>query len=476
MAKPKSWRVGSQGEPSFPADYEIITRAVLQVTEIRTNHNKYYSIELHEGKGSAYRVYTHYGRTDDLETNPNAGTHETRYVATRGEADALYQSIYKQKTSPRKGYKEIALASAKIGSPKARGMASGEIDTKTLEKTKGGEKPVIKKSTLPIEIQDLVTYLYQEATNQLTSTINVKITAKGIETPLGVLTIGQIEKGEAILSELWEIYQGGARPGKRGYDKLVRLSGDFFTAVPHRIGRSRRAMEEAIIDTLPEFEQKEQTLQLMRDMLAVNGEDGAVLFNEEVDSQYEALGCEIIAVDKKTSEFKEMKDYVEKSQLKTKHIRVKNLFKVKRPNEWAAFDSKVGNERMLFHGSRISNWVGLLSRGILLPKIVVTMGVNRTDAGWLGHGIYFGDAACTSMNYTTPGRKKTRIMVISRVGLGKMKEFTKITYGLSEPPKGYDSCHGVRNKKGKTSQFYDDEYVIYHTPQQRMEYLVEFTG
>jgi poly [ADP-ribose] polymerase len=482
MAKVKSWKVGSPGEPSFPSDYEIIKRAVLQVTEIKTNHNKYYSIELHGAEGR-FRVYTHYGRTDDLETNPNAGCHETRYVATGHEADALYQSIYREKTNPRKGYKEVSLASAKIGSARARGMASGEIDAKTLEKTEAGTaagaapvKPVVKKSTLPVEIQDLVTYLYNEATNHLTSTVNVKITAKGIETPLGVLTIGQIEKGEVILADIWDLYKKGVRPNKAGYDQMVRLSGDFFTAIPHRLGRTRQAMEAAIIDTLEEFEEKQQTLQLMRDMLAVNGAEGAVLFNEEVDSQFKALGCELAVIDPKSGEFRELRDYVEKSQVKTSHLRVKSLFKVRRPAEWAAFDAAVGNERMLFHGSRIANWVGLLSRGILLPKIVVSMGVNRTDEGWLGHGIYFGDAACTSLYYTTPGRKKTRFMAIARVGLGKVKEYTKITYGLSAPPPGYDSCHGVRNKPGTVSQFADDEFVIYRAGQQRMEYLVEFTG
>jgi poly [ADP-ribose] polymerase len=128
---------------------------------------------------------------------------------------------------------------------------------------------------------------------------------------------------------------------------------------------------------------------------------------------------------------------------------------------------------MLFHGSRIQNWVGILSRGILLPKIVVSLGVNRTDAGWLGNGIYFGDAACTSVFYATPGRKKTRFLSIARVALGKMMDYTKITYGLPGPPPGYDSTHGVRNTAKTPSQFADDEYVIYNHEQQRLEYLVE---
>jgi poly [ADP-ribose] polymerase len=93
----------------------------------------------------------------------------------------------------------------------------------------------------------------------------------------------------------------------------------------------------------------------------------------------------------------------------------------------------------------------------------------------LGNGIYFGDAACTSAFYTTPGKKGTRFMAVARVALGKMAPFTKITYGLESPPPGYDSCHGVRNKMFSPSQFADDEYVVYSPNQQRLEYLVEFT-
>jgi hypothetical protein len=52
----------------------------------------------------------------------------------------------------------------------------------------------------------LVEYVFAEATNALTSTVNAKITANGIETPLGILTIGQIEKGEDILDEAYALF------------------------------------------------------------------------------------------------------------------------------------------------------------------------------------------------------------------------------------------------------------------------------
>src|SRR5215470_10234132 len=203
----KAWKVGEKGAPFFPDEFEIVKKAVLQVTDIKTNHNKYYAIELHKGvhKGKTlFRIYTHYGRTDDLETNPDAGQKECRYFATLAEAEAQYAAIYREKTGSRKGYREVALASTKIGSQKARGTSVGQIDDKTLQKMKGkdGVAVVKKASTLPQSVQDLVRYIYDEAKNALTSTVAASITAHGIETPLGILTVGQIEKGEDILLAL----------------------------------------------------------------------------------------------------------------------------------------------------------------------------------------------------------------------------------------------------------------------------------
>jgi poly [ADP-ribose] polymerase len=477
MASVVSWKFGDPDAPAFAEDFEIIQKAVLQVTDIKTNRNKYYAIELHSGTHggkTTFRVFTHYGRTDDLETNPDAGQKECRFFEDLVRARANYESIYREKTSAKKGYKEISLASTKIGSQKARGTSSGEVDAKTLQKiqSKEGPAPVIKTSALHTGVQALVRYIYDEATHALTNSVAAKITANGIETPLGILTLGQIEKGEQILLELYEVFQ----KKKKDRSEMERLTGEFYTAIPHRIGRTRAAVDTAVIETLEVFEQKQNILQLMKDMLQVNGEAGNVLFDARVDQEYEALGCEIEPIESADPLFRELSDYVVNSQIKTKSIRVKSLFRLKRKHEWDAFTTGIDNQRMLFHGSRIQNWVGILSRGILLPKIVVSLGVNRTDAGWLGNGIYFGDAACTSLFYTSPGRKQTRFLAIARVALGKMMDYTKITYGLAGPPAGYHSTHGVRNTPKTPSQFADDEYVIYNHEQQRLEYLVEVTA
>lgn len=471
MAGIKAYKLGEPGSPSFPDDFEVVQKAVLQVTDIKTNRNKYYAIELHSA-GERFRVFTHYGRTDDLETNPDAGAKECRFFEQLGPATACYEQIYRQKTSAAKGYKEISLASSRIGSQKARGTSAGEVDAKTIAKIasqKDAAPPPV--SALDPLVQSLVSYIYAEATNALTSTVAAKITANGIETPLGVLTLGQIERGEAFLQELYALFKSD----KPKRSEMERLSGEFYTCIPHRIGRTRAAVEQAVIASMEAFEQKQETLQLMKDMLSVNG-DASVLYDSKIDKQFEALRCNIAALPPGSQRFKEIEDFVLKSQVKSKTISVKNVYLLRRPDEWDSYDANVGNERWLYHGSRIKNWVGLLSRGILMPKIVVSMGVNRTDAGWLGNGMYFGDAACTSAFYTTPGRKGTRLMAIARVALGKMKDYTKITYGIEGPPAGFHSCHGVRHTPKTPSQFQDDEYVVYKTNQQRLETLVEFAA
>ncbi len=473
----KSWKVGEAGAPKFAADYEIVRRAVLQATDIKSNHNKYYALELHAARGatsSGFRLYTHYGRTDDLQTNPEAGQRECRYFDGLNEATAEYMAIYRQKTSAAKGYHEVSLASCKIGSEKARGQSAGEVDAATMARLKAPAKtPTAPRvSTLSAAQSRLVSYLYSEATGALTSTVAATITAQGIETPLGVLTMGQIAKGEAILHELYELFQ----KKNRRHNQLVDLSGEFYSAIPHRIGRTRGAIEAAVIDSMAAFEQKQETLQLMKDMLLVNGESGSVLYDTDLEAKYQALKCRVDVLDPGSPEFRKVADFVEKSQVKTRSVKVRGVSVLRRQGEHEAFRGNLENERMLFHGSRTKNWVGILTRGIVLPKIAVSMGVTRTDAGWLGNGIYFGDAACTAAFYTTPGREGTRFMAVSTVGLGRIKDYTKITYGLTAPPAGFDSCHGVRAQSGVRSEFADDEFVVYDTRQQRLDYLVEFTA
>jgi len=379
MSNIQVWRESAAGEPKFSKDFDVVKKAVLQVTDIKTNRNKYYAIELHASKDK-YRVYTHYGRTDDLDSNPEAGVRESRYCSSLGEAESLYKKIFGEKTSPKKGYKEINLASSKIGSKKTFGQSSGVVDDKTLSKLKDQPAIIVSASTISKPLQDFVEYIYAEATNKLVSTVNVNITANGIETPLGVLTINQIDKGQEYLDQLSVLLSG--KNTKFVQDDIVEITGEFYTVIPHKLGRSKEAAQEAVINSVEKLTSKQDTLQLMRDMLNVNSK-GNVLMDSAIEQKYKALDCKVEILNREDSKFKEIESYVIKSKVGYRNVgKVKNIYSLCRDSEQLAFDKNIGNEKLLFHGSRVQNWVGILSRGILLPKTVVKLGVNRTDAGW----------------------------------------------------------------------------------------------
>ncbi len=65
-----------------------------------------------------------------------------------------------------------------------------------------------------------------------------------------------------------------------------------------------------------------------------------------------------------------------------------------RENEQKEFNKKLGNNMLLCHGSRVSNFVGILSQGLRIapPEAPVS--------GYLfGKGIYLADMAEKSINY-----------------------------------------------------------------------------
>lgn len=77
----------------------------------------------------------------------------------------------------------------------------------------------------------------------------------------------QINKGEEILNELYNIFQAGKISSSA--QRVQDLSNAFLTAIPHNIGRNRVTVSNAVIDTMEAFVEKQDLLQLMRDMLNV---------------------------------------------------------------------------------------------------------------------------------------------------------------------------------------------------------------
>jgi poly [ADP-ribose] polymerase 2/3/4 len=99
-----------------------------------------------------------------------------------------------------------------------------------------------------------VKYLYAEAQTKLTSAIS---------SPLGTLTLSQVEKGEAILVQLYQLFQEAGSRGDESarHASMAALSKEFYSAIPQT--------HQPSIDNISVFEEKQDLVQLMKDMLTV---------------------------------------------------------------------------------------------------------------------------------------------------------------------------------------------------------------
>jgi len=107
-------------------------------------------------------------------------------------------------------------------------------------------------------------------------------------------------------------------------------------------------------------------------------------------------------VDSKSDEFQHLQDYLIKSAGKTHYIqyRVQDIFRIERKGEKDRFAKspyatiKTSDRRLLWHGSRSTNYGGILSQGLRIapPEAPVT--------GYMfGKGVYLADVSTKSANY-----------------------------------------------------------------------------
>ncbi len=82
--------------------------------------------------------------------------------------------------------------------------------------------------------------------------------------------------------------------------------------------------------------------------------------------------------------------------------------------ENSRYRNDIHNKQLLWHGSRLTNYVGILSQGLRIapPEAPVT--------GYMfGKGVYFADMVSKSANYCfTNATNNTGLMLLCEVALG----------------------------------------------------------
>ncbi|XP_048105685.1 poly [ADP-ribose] polymerase 1 [Alosa alosa] len=308
--------------------------------------------------------------------------------------------------------------------------------------------------------------------------------------PLGKLSKRQIQNAYALLSEVQQAVSDSASEST-----ILDLSNRFYTLIPHDFGMKK----PPLLNNLDYIQAKVQMLDNLLDievaysLLRGGAEDNK---KDPIDINYEKLKTKIEVVDQSSHEAQLIQQYVKNTHAATHNtytLEVEEIFKVVREGEYQRFRpfEELHNRQLLWHGSRTTNYAGILSQGLRIapPEAPVT--------GYMfGKGVYFADMVSKSANYChTSQADPVGLILLADVALGNMHELKKASH-ITKLPKGKHSVKGVGRTapdpsatvkldgvdvplgKGSTTNIEDtsllyNEYIVYDVAQVNLKYLLK---
>ncbi|XP_070770875.1 protein mono-ADP-ribosyltransferase PARP4 [Enoplosus armatus] len=417
--------------PTYLDHFQVAKYAIFE----KINSNTWCVLELQSVRGEEgrqYRVVRYW--KDDVGAKKAAVRDMLVFLSTSEEALEVYKAL-------RETLQATGLQLRSSIPPQARGLGSAPLQQLLLE-----EK--LNTGSLSQEVGVFVELLWTEALGRLGSILRV---------PIDKLSLNDVSRAEGLLLQV----QRKLREANQ--TEAASLLGEVYTLLPHRAPH--------LPANAKLLSQKLDLCQLIRDVLNVS----EMTLRSPMPSclgKYRSLRCSIETVPPSGSEFQAVSALLQDSK-----VQIQQVLRVSRMVDLQTFKSELGNIKPLLHSSSPSNFVGVLSRGLLLPRVGVEHhGIERTDVGNLGSGIYFSDAVSTSLKYSKPSvTDGSRLLLVCDVALGRCRDVHKRDLTLTQAPEGHHSVRGVRHTRHTPSEFADDEYVVYSPDQVKLKYVVQFS-
>ncbi|XP_077994827.1 poly [ADP-ribose] polymerase 1-like [Glandiceps talaboti] len=445
--------------------------ATLGMVDIMKGTNSFYKIQLLESdskSSSNIYLFRAWGRV-----GTTIGGNKLTTFKDMDEAVEQFKFVYKEKTGNDFGAKEFKKHANKFYPLE---IDYGEDDQEEVQSLKSGTG-----SKLPASVQDLIVMIF-DIDNMKKTMVEFEIDLKKM--PLGKLSKRQIESAYSVLSEAQKLLEKGGEIKTA----ILDCSNRFYTLIPHDFGLKKPPM----LDDLELIKSKTQMLDNLLDIEVAYSllKGGSEKGKDPVDANYEKLQCKIKPVVKEGKDFQMVEQFISNSNdaKGSLDLKVLDVFEVDRSGEAKKFKKGLHNRRLLWHGSRVSNFAGILSQGLRIapPEAPVS--------GYLyGKGVYFADMVAKSMWYCrTSSTNNIGIMLLCDVALGDMYEIPHTEY-MEKPPAGKDSTRGIGRVEPNPSQSLKkdgyvvpygkpkntgkgrsyNEFIVYDISQIQMKYLIK---
>ncbi|XP_051725974.1 poly [ADP-ribose] polymerase 2 [Ctenopharyngodon idella] len=453
---------------------------MLNQTNLQFNNNKYYLIQLlQDDSAKAYSVWMRWGRVGKVGQNSlvNCG-------GNLAQAKDTFKKKFFDKT---KNEWEHRANFEKVAGKYDMVFVDYSIEDKEKDKDVIDSSIQQKQCQLNSKVQSLLELICDiKAMEEYV--LEMKFDTK--KAPLGKLTTEQIRAGYSSLKRIEECLKR-----KNSNKQLLEACNQFYTRIPHDFG----LRTPPIIRTEEELKEKIALLEALSDIqIAVKMVQSSVQSDEHpVDRHYRSLQCRLEPLNSHSNEYKVIEKYLQSTHAPTHTdytMTILDIFAVEKEGEKDIFHSEMKNRMLLWHGSRLTNWVGILSQGLRVapPEAPVT--------GYMfGKGIYFADMSSKSANYCFANQKNNQgLLLLSEVALGDSNELLDADYSADQLPSGKHSTKGLGQtapdpnnyvtldgvtvpmgpsvktgvgQKGGYTLLYN-EYIVYNPDQVQMRYLL----
>ncbi|CAJ0579142.1 unnamed protein product, partial [Mesorhabditis spiculigera] len=341
--------------------------AVLSSADMSSGRNSYYKLQLlkHDTK-EKYYVFRSWGRIGTTQ----GGCVEDEFWTLNTAVDS-FEIHFKDKSG--NDWKD-----RKYFRKKAGFMNIVETDNSELV----AETSVApgSRSLLPRPIIDIMKMIFDvDNIKQALKEYDIDIK----KMPLGKLSKSQITKAFVVLQELTELFNAANCEQKA---KIIDASNRFYSIIPHN--------KLELLESLKRVQKKSVMLESLLEILEAYSmmsrkQQPEVVERDPVDTHYERLACKMTVVDKDSDEYKRLVDYATKTHGQTHQqlkVEIIDILRLERSGEAERFRKELGNRMLLWHGSGVPNYGGILSQGLRIapPEAPVT--------GYMfGKGVYFAD-------------------------------------------------------------------------------------
>lgn len=425
MADPStaSSTVTTQDEPA--------ERRMFQLTDLESNHNKFYLVELWPAQPGTVRFRAQWGRV-------GSRAQSVEKVTSMREVERQIDEKL------RKGYRPVDLHRPQVEEP--------------APPDGGAAKPVVK---LEPQVAQLLEWVFAEAGEHIMSFLAVAVEA---------LSQAQIAEGRKLLADAQQQYNHyRLNPFRRGpnLDALAATVQSYYNAIPTKLP-ARVNREEVVLQFCKDLSEQENRLLQLEAAIATM----KVQRRHPGVSPYDALGAEIRLVSPEDKTHKQVREYIQRTQVHNYKLKVRDVFDVRIPGERQAYEENRAGaswRALLFHGTRNQYVRHILRQGLICPK-------TPSNGRMLGNGIYLANRASKSTNYCQSGRQGVpRMLFLVEAALGNAYVAPRAD-GYDRPPAGYDSVWGKagHTRTWGTSTLAHDEFVVYSPTQQTIRYLVTF--